>query len=135
MGPRCAGKGCVGGILSTLWFDNLDHFLNLDSDANLWQIASVASSPWLRSHLAPAAVAASVVLDQFVWSPLLFGTFEIPVSTLLNGGLPASIPREVSSKLGGLLVANAKVWTPANAVVYSAPVEWRLAVSNCVDLV
>jgi len=75
------------------------------------------------------------LIEQFVWCPIVFGTFEIPVSTLLNGGSLTSVQKEVNSKLNGLLVSNAKVWTLANVLIYNAPVQWRPAVSNCFDLI
>ena len=52
----------------------------------------------------------------------------------MNGGSVTSIPSEVQSKLGGLLVSNAKIWTPANFVIYSLPSEFRILVSSMVDV-
>lgn len=40
----------------------------------------------------------------------------------------------MDSKLNGLLVSNAKVWTLANVVIYNVPVDWRPAISNVVDI-
>mmetsp|Transcript_3134 Transcript_3134/g.6679 ORF Transcript_3134/g.6679 Transcript_3134/m.6679 type:complete len:156 (-) Transcript_3134:208-675(-) len=73
-------------------------------------------------------------MEQFLWCPLVYGTFEIPVSTLMNGGEPSSIRGEVKGKLNGLLVSNAKVWTLANLVIYNAPLEWRLFIGNVIDI-
>jgi len=52
----------------------------------------------------------------------------------MNGGSFTTVQKEVDLKLNGLLISNAKVWTLANVVIYNAPVEWRPAVSNCVDV-
>ena len=37
-------------------------------------------------------------------------------------------------RLGELLVANAKLWTPANLLVYNAPLEYRVLTSNVFDV-
>mmetsp|Transcript_24362 Transcript_24362/g.52527 ORF Transcript_24362/g.52527 Transcript_24362/m.52527 type:complete len:371 (-) Transcript_24362:86-1198(-) len=138
---RFAGKGCIGGIIWSYWYDNLDGFLNLDSDFNLFKLSGVASNKidfinyqWIRDHIAIITTTLSILIEQFIWCPIVFGTFEIPISTLLNGGSISTIQKEVDSKLNGLLVSNAKVWTLANIVIYNAPVQWRPAVSSCVDL-
>lgn len=117
--------------------DNLDRFLDLDSEYNIYKLSGVVNDSydqWIRDHLALVTTALSIVIEQFVWCPVVFGTFEIPVSTLLNGGSFSTIRKEVDSKLNGLLVSNAKVWTLANVIIYNAPVEWRPPISNCVDL-
>lgn len=90
---------------------------------------------WIQEHVGLVTTALSIVIEQFVWCPIVFGSFEIPVSTLLNGGSFSTVQKEVGAKLDGLLVSNAKVWTLANVVIYNAPVEWRPAISNLVDLV
>ena len=73
---------------------------------------------------------------RFLWCPIVFGCFEIPVSTLLNGGDLSSVKKEVDSKLGSLLLSNAKIWTVANVAIYGiVPVDYRPIISNCVDVV
>ena len=137
---RFAGKGCAGGIIWSFWYDNLDRFLDMDSTFNIFQLSgineksSIISYDWIRNHLAIVTTFLSIVIEQFFWCPIVFGTFEIPVSTLLNGGSVSTVRKEVDSKLNGLLVSNAKVWTLANIIIYNAPVEWRPPVSNCVDV-
>ena len=42
--------------------------------------------------------------------------------------------REVRETLGGLLVASAKVWMPANLIIYNVPLELRVIASNVVDI-
>jgi len=138
---RFAGKGCFGGIIWSLWYDNLDSFLDLESDVNIYKLPGVTNFisgttyEWIRDHTAIATTTLSLLIEQFLWCPIVFGTFEIPVSTLLNGGSIFTVKKEVDSKLNGLLISNAKVWTLANVVIYNAPVVWRPAISNCVDLV
>ena len=50
-------------------------------------------------------------------------------------GVPASlVPDVVASAWRPTIVASAQLWTPANVLVYSAPLEYRLLVSNIFDL-
>jgi len=139
---RFAGKGCLGGIIWSFWYDNIDRFLDLDNDINIYSLPALIGGKedlvnyqWIRDHLAIVTTALSILIEQFIWCPIVFGTFDIPISTLMNGGSFSTVQKEVDSKLGGLLVSNAKVWTPANLIIYNAPVEWRPAVSNVVDIV
>jgi len=88
----------------------------------------------VKSHLGAVTTLLSILLEQFIWCPLVYGTFEIPVSTLMNGGELGGIRKEVDAKLNGLLVSNAKVWTLANLVIYNSPLEWRLFIGNCIDI-
>lgn len=129
-----AGKGCIGGIVWSFWYDSLDSFLDLKSDYNIYKLVGILNYQWIRDHLAIVTTSLSIFIEQFFWCPIVFGTFEIPVSTLLNGGSFSTVKQEVVSKLGGLLVSNAKVWTLANIFIYNSPVQWRPAVSNCVDI-
>jgi len=136
---RFAGKGVVGGYIWTHWYDWIDSFLDLDSDYNIYKafgaVATVNNyDEWIRSHLAIVTTALSLVIEQFIWCPIVFGSFEIPVSTLLNGGSLSNVQQEVEAKIGGLLVSNAKVWTPANVIIYNVPVEYRPIVANVVDI-
>uniref|UniRef100_A0A7S4AYH8 Uncharacterized protein n=1 Tax=Chrysotila carterae TaxID=13221 RepID=A0A7S4AYH8_CHRCT len=77
----------------------------------------------------------SILVEQFLWCPLVYSAYLIPCKVLLDGGTPADVVSQVREKLGSLLLANAKVWTPANIIIYSTPLEWRLLCSNCVDLI
>ena len=133
------GKGVVGGYIWTHWYDWIDSFLDLDSDYNIYKafgaVATVNNyDEWIRSHLAIVTTALSLLIEQFLWCPIVFGSFEIPVSTLLNGGSLSNVQQEVEAKIGGLLVSNAKVWTPANVIIYNVPVEYRPIVANVVDI-
>jgi len=87
-----------------------------------------------KDHIGALTTGLSITMEQFLWCPLVYGTFEIPISTVMNGGKPASIKNEVDQKLNGLLVSNAKVWTLANLVIYNAPIEWRLFIANVIDI-
>lgn len=136
---RFAAKGCVGGVIWTSWYNSIDGFLDPDNNpGGIFGLVGVyendAIMELIRSHVVPIKTMLSIVIEQFFWCPIVFGTFEIPVSTLLNGGRVDSIRDEVDSKLDGLLWSNAKVWTFANMIIYSSPVEWRTPISNIVDI-
>lgn len=150
---RFASKGCFGGILWAFWYDGIDGFLRLeDEDATAVGMESSSLSfytltgalfssqvnaaflGFAKNHVGLVTTMVSILMEQFIWCPLVYGTFEIPVSTLLNGGAPASIGGEIRTKLNGLLVSNAKVWTLANLIIYNAPLEWRLFLGNVIDI-
>jgi Mpv17 / PMP22 family len=84
----------------------------------------------------------SVLLDQFLASPVVYALWDIPVPIILSKNILAEesqrehvdIPRQVQTKLGGLLVENAKVWTLANAVIYNLPMEYRVVAQGLTDL-
>jgi hypothetical protein len=151
---RFASKGCLGGILWMYWYDWIDGFLTYTADdydatsssssskISFYVLAGTILPPgagssflaFAKDHLGAVTTGTSIVLEQFLWCPLVYGTFEIPISTVMNGGSVGSIQREVDAKLNGLLVSNAKVWTLANLVIYNAPLEWRLFIGNVIDI-
>eukprot|EP00537_Pseudo-nitzschia_pungens_P000799 CAMPEP_0172375832 /NCGR_PEP_ID=MMETSP1060-20121228/63623_1 /TAXON_ID=37318 /ORGANISM="Pseudo-nitzschia pungens, Strain cf. cingulata" /LENGTH=348 /DNA_ID=CAMNT_0013103115 /DNA_START=163 /DNA_END=1209 /DNA_ORIENTATION=- len=155
---RFASKGCVGGILWSFWYNQIDSFLSLQDDFDVGEATSGGVQPtqslslyaltgeifsanvnasflaFSKAHLATVTTVFSILIEQFFWCPLVYGTFEIPVSTLMNGGEISSILGQVKSKLNGLLVSNAKVWTLANLIIYNSPLEWRLIIGNCIDI-
>jgi hypothetical protein len=153
---RFASKGCIGGIVWMYWYNWIDGFLAYTDDVgtgaaesstkiSFYALAAAILPPeagssflaFAKDHLGAVTTGTSIVLEQFVWCPLVYGTFEIPISTIMNGGRSVTIggiKREVDAKLNGLLVSNAKVWTLANLVIYNAPLEWRLFVGNVIDI-
>lgn len=122
----------------TFWYDRLDGFLDCDSPTSLYALAGVAANVGLigfvKEHVGAVTTVLSILLEQFIWCPIVYGTFEIPVSTLMNGGELTGVKDEVDAKLGGLLISNAKVWTLANLVIYNSPLEWRLLIGNGIDI-
>lgn len=109
--------GFGSGVLWTFYYDAAD----------IW--ASQASND------AMARILFSMGLEQFAWCPILYAFYVLPMSVLLNGGVLADIPKEIRERLPGLLVANAKVWTPANLLIYNVPLELRVVTANAVDIV
>ncbi|KAK3265966.1 hypothetical protein CYMTET_25384 [Cymbomonas tetramitiformis] len=79
--------------------------------------------------------ALSMTLDQFLWSPIFFATYLIPMNAALNGKAPSEALQDVKSELIPTLIASAKVWTPANAIIYNVPLTWRVLAANGFDLV
>jgi hypothetical protein len=110
-------QGVGSGVLWALYYD--------------W--ADVVVSPAPGGPVAHTVL--SIMLEQFSWCPLLFAFYQIPFSVLLNGGTLTDVPPAIQRQLNGLLVEYAKVWTPANLIIYNVPLEWRLLSSNVVDFV
>jgi hypothetical protein len=121
---RFALKGLGGGVIWALWYDNVDTLSET-------LLLSMTSGDEVNGA---ARVFLSMVLEQFLFCPLVFGLWEIPMGALLNGARPESIPGTITSKLGFLLVENAKLWTPANLLVYNIPLEYRVLLSSMVDV-
>ena len=131
-----SGKGCVGGVIWACWYDQLDGFLDQDNSFNFFKLFGIVTDQWIITpYLGVVKTVLSILIEQFLWCPIVFGFFEIPVSTLLNGGDLPSVKKEVDSKLGSLLVSNAKIWTFANLAIYGVvPVDYRPVISNIVDV-
>ena len=77
----------------------------------------------------------SVALEQFVMIPVYFSLYLIPISTLQNGESLRQVPAAIGEKLPDLFISNAKLWTPANVIIYNLPIQWRSLASNLFDLV
>ena len=54
---------------------------------------------------------------------MIFATYQIPCAVLQNGGRIDEIPAQVQARIKDLLVANAKLWTPANILIYNVPLQ------------
>ena len=130
-----SGKGCVGGVIWACWYDELDGFLDQDNAFNFFKLFGIVTYQWIKPYLGAFKTILSILIEQFLWCPIVFGLFEIPVSTFLNGGDLSSVKKEVDSKLGSLLISNAKIWTFANLLIYGViPVDYRPIISNIVDV-
>mmetsp|Transcript_7363 Transcript_7363/g.15071 ORF Transcript_7363/g.15071 Transcript_7363/m.15071 type:complete len:199 (+) Transcript_7363:298-894(+) len=130
-----SGKGCVGGVIWACWYDELDGFLDQDNTFNFFKLFGIVTDQWIKPYLGAFKTILSILIEQFLWCPIVFGLFEIPVSTFLNGGDLSSVKKEVDSKLGSLLISNAKIWTFANLLIYGViPVDYRPIISNIVDV-
>lgn len=80
-------------------------------------------------------VAVCILLEQFFVSPLFYSIWDIPIPALLSGSPIRQIPAQIQAKLIPLLIANAKVWTPANVITYSLPSEYRVLFASVTDVI
>lgn len=125
----------MGGVIWACWYDELDGFLDQNNSFNFFKLFGIVTDQWAKPYLGAVKTILSILIEQFLWCPIVFGLFEIPVSTLLNGGDIPSVKKEVDSKLGSLLISNAKIWTFANLAIYGVvPVDYRPIISNIVDV-
>jgi len=121
---RFALKGVGSSMIWNCWYESADD-VALDVLRPFHGAGEVS---------APIRIGVAMLIDQFIWAPLAFGSYDIPVATLLNGASIRRVPSEVRSKLGGMLVSNALVWTPANLFIYTVPPIYRVGTSNLVDI-
>ena len=132
-------KGLGSAVIWSLWYGAADELAAplVRGAADL----DLLSVPWGGGAAATATTTLAVrtlsciLLEQFLACPVIFALWDLPVPMLLGGTEPRDVPPRVRDRLGGLLVANAKLWTPVNAVLYNVPSEWRVLVSNGADLV
>ena len=116
----CSGlkvSGVGGGLLWSWWYEFLDTRLH-----------EVGIEP------GATATAISIVVEQFVWAPIFFGLYFLPLTSFMRWRSPENIVSEVTAEIGPTLWANAKVWTLLNVVIYNAPLHIRVLVSNSGDL-
>ena len=110
-------KGMIGGVLWSQWYNFLD---------------PIAASAGGASWIAPVV---STVAEQIFFCPIIFALYEIPFPMMMRGDPVDQIPGQVRDKLGSVLLENAKVWTVANLLVYSVPLQWRVLISGIAEAV
>jgi hypothetical protein len=103
----------------------------------LWAFWYAMVASWVTAFASQALVQVliSIVMEQFLWCPFFYSLYVIPLSTFLNGGGLVDAQQDVRAKLYDLLVANAKLWTFANLLIYSLPLEWRVLGANVFELI
>jgi Mpv17 / PMP22 family len=124
-------KGFGGGIIWALWFAINEQWTTQVVDM-MWSGTSImaASGPVIV-----AKMVVSILLEQFIAVPIIYTFWDIPLPILLSSTRDnRSIPMQLQKTLPGLLWDNAKVWTFANILVYTAPLEYRVLVSSLVDV-
>ena len=115
-------KGFGGGVIWAMWFGINERWTN--------QLLN----PFGASTVAKTIL--SILLEQFVAVPIIYTFWDIPLPTLLSQTQDnRSIPMQIRKTLPGLLWDNAKVWTFANMLVYTVPLQYRVLVSSLVDVV
>jgi hypothetical protein len=128
-------KGLGGGIMWAYWFQIADTW-SVDVTRNVLEKTGLQVEEQAFVAVERATrTAICVLLEQFLVCPLFYTFWDIPLPALLRGSPMRQIPAQVQSKLGPLLVANAKVWTPVNLVTYNIPLEFRVLFASCADIV
>ena len=130
---RFASKGVFGTLIWATWYDFSDELLNPTNVLSV--LASLGINEPSDIFQGIARTLMLVLTEQFVTCPIIYGFWEIPISTLLNGAPISRIPYEIKDKLGAMLIENAKVWTLVNMFIYNIPVTYRPAVANLGDIV
>lgn len=124
----CKGIGC--GILWSHWF----------MLAELW---SESLTKWFlqSSHMDDTVKTFTIVrtivnllLEQFLACPIIFGLWDLPIIAIMDGKSLGEIPDNIRAKLRKLLVANAKLWTVVNVLIYNVPLNLRVLVVSIADL-
>ena len=130
---RFALKGFFGTSLLSAWYDLADHLFDSNNVEFILQTVGITEASDLVRNVARTGML--MLTEQFVTCPILYGLWEIPVSTLLNGAPPSRIQYEVKDKLGDMLIENAKVWTLVNIIIYNAPLQYRTGMANIMDII
>lgn len=121
-------KGFGEGIMWSIWYHKADRWVSL-----LTQTALTGG------FLAPSMEAVyrtvlSVVLDLMIACPLIYGLWDIPFPALLSGTPLRMIPRQIKSKLGEMMLASFKLWTPVNILIYNSPLQYRVLLMSTADV-
>jgi Mpv17 / PMP22 family len=120
-------KGLGGGIMWSYWFQISDP-ISLQITESIYKGSNMEMEHAIR-------VAVCIMLEQCLVSPVFYSLWDIPVPALLSGSPVRQLPAQVANKLGPMLIANAKVWTPANLITYNLAPEFRVLFASCTDLV
>ena len=130
---RFATKGFFGTIIWAVWYDYSDHLLNRNNVLAVLKTVGILGASDAVQNVARTGML--ILVEQFVTCPLIYGLWEVPISTLLNGSPIARITYEVKDKLGDMLIENAKVWTLANIIIYNTPLQYRTTIANVMDII
>jgi hypothetical protein len=100
----------------------------------LWFVAQMKLSPDSSNIHSLVKTIASILIEQFIACPIIFGLWDLPILSIMHGSPLASIPGIVRQKLLKLLIANAKLWTVVNVVIYNIPLRFRVLVLSIADI-
>ena len=120
-------KGFGEGFLWTLWYRN----------AERWSLAITSfltgniTNPFLTTLIGTFV---ALFLDLTLACPFIYGLWDIPFPALLRGKPLRKIPGEVKEKLGEMLSASIRVWTPVNILIYNVPVQYRVYIMSIADV-
>jgi hypothetical protein len=127
------GIGC--GLIWTAWYQIAELWSHGLTNAVMMSYQATMSKQSLNRLEAVVYTLLSIALEQFVGSPIIFALWDIPLLSYLHGTPVAKLPGEVRKKLLPLLIANAKLWTLVNILIYNVPLQFRVAALSCADLV
>lgn len=68
---------------------------------------------------------ASMAIESMIWAPMCISGYVIPTQVFLKGKGIREVPRAWNKQFKKLLIANIKISTPAQIIIYNAPLEWR----------
>lgn len=131
---RFALKGLGGGMIWSGWYSIVDG-LSLEMTQNFLAMIS-PDDPLAFGENAERAgrTVSSILLEQFIAAPLVYSLWDIPFPMLMSGAPVESVPGQVKSKIGGLLMENAKVWSFVNIIIYNLPLKYRLPAMCTADV-
>jgi len=129
---RFAIKGLGSGIIWAQWYGMADEWSLALSNDVLNMIGDDAAFGDGIHRVTRTVV--SILLDQFVASPIIYSSWDLPFPMIMNGMPVESVPGRVKEKIGPLLVENAKVWTLFNVIIYNVPLEFRLLAMSTADV-
>lgn len=132
---RFATKGFFGALIWGTWYDISAEIVSSENVALVLSSLGVVDGQADNNIIVNIArTFSSIVIEQLIACPIVFTFWDIPVATILNRASLRRIPYEVEDKLGNMLIANAKVWTVANLIIYNVPLQYRVGLANLIDI-
>ena len=126
----CKGIGC--GILWSHWFLLADKWSESLTQQCIQHAAHILSND-VKVHTIIRTIV-NLLLEQFLACPIIYGLWDLPILSIMDGVSLREIPGIVRQKLLTLLIANAKLWTVVNVVIYNIPLKLRVLVLSIADL-
>ena len=118
-------KGFVEGWIWSIWYRHAELWCN--------HLTGLVTASVPKAKLVNTLI--SLVLDISVACPIIYSLWDIPYPALvMNRMKPREIPGQIKSKLGDMLIASFKIWTPVNVVIYNVPVQHRVVLMSVADV-
>eukprot|EP00977_Amphora_coffeiformis_P008908 scaffold2021_cov176-Amphora_coffeaeformis.AAC.3 len=121
-------KGFGEGFLWTVWYRSAEKW-SFGITRSI--IGGMAASHFLKTLVGTVV---SLLLDLTLACPFIYGLWDIPFPALLKGTPWRKLPKLIHEKLGEMLLASVKVWTPVNILIYNVPVQYRVYIMSCADV-
>lgn len=121
-------KGFGEGIMWSFWYHQAEGWVSSMTNGALGKGLLIA-------RLVPVfRTICSLLLDLLVACPLIYGMWDIPFPALMAGMPLRQIPQQIRSKLGTMMMASAKLWTPVNILIYNSPLQYRVLIMAIADV-